>query len=271
MEVCSLQKPFTVGAVCFLNARPLVWGLESSAVPCRVAYDVPSALAERLVDGEFDVALIPIAAYLQGVGGDIVPDVSIACQNAVGTIKLFSRCPLDEIKTLALDRGSRSSAFLARAALAARYGIHPTWRQVEPDLDHMLAEADAAVVIGRADLLEGRRPPGTMVAVDLGELWRSWQGLPLVLAAWVFREGWSSPELVRALQEARRRGVAEAGELARVESARFGVDPHTITHYVTEMLDLSLGPDHVESILRYRDLLLSEGLLETRRELSFAE
>ncbi len=271
MEVCELGKPCRVGAVEFLNARPHVWRLEASRVPCQVSYDVPSALADALVAGRFDVALIPVAAYLDGVGGDIVPGISIASHSAAGTIKLFARGPLDEVKTLALDRGSRSSARLARAALSVLHGVKPTCVEVEPDLDRVLADADAAVVIGRADLLTGARPPEATLAVDLGELWRSWQSLPLVLAVWVFRRGWSSPEVVRALQEARNRGLAEVEELARIESERFGIDPKTVAHYLTKTLDLSLGPEHVESILRYRDLLLSEGLLAEKRELSFAE
>jgi len=266
-----LREPCRVGAVQFLNARPHVWGLEASRVPCEVCYDVPSVLADKLAANEFDVALIPVAAYLDGVGGDIVPGVSIASHSAAGTIKLFARCPLSEVKTLALDRGSRSSARLARAALSVLHGARPKWTRVEPDMSRMLAEADAAVVIGRADLLTGACPPETRVAVDLGELWRSWQHLPLVLAVWVFRKGWSSPEVVRALQGARDQGLAEVEKLARIESERFGIDPETIAFYLAEMLDLSLGPEHIESILKYRDLLLSEGLLEQKRELSFAE
>ncbi len=260
-----------IGAVGFLNARPLVWGLESSHVPCQVCYDVPAALADGLAAGNFDVALIPVAAYLDGVGGDIVPGISIASYNAAGTIKLFARCPLSEVKTLALDRGSRSSARLARAALSVLHGVKPQCVEVEPDLDRVLADADAAVVIGRADLLTGARPPEATVVVDLGELWRSWQNLPLVLAVWVFRKGWSSAEVVRVLREARDQGLAEVEELARIESAYFGIDPKTVAEYLTETLDLSLGPEYVESVLRYRDLLLAEGLLAQKRELSFAE
>ncbi len=266
-----MSEPCRVGAVKFLNARPLVWGLESGNVPCRVQYDVPAALATKLAAGAFDVALIPVAAYLDGVGGDIVPGVSIASHSAAGTIKLFARCPLSEVKTLALDRGSRSSAGLARAALSVLHGVKPEWAEVEPDMSRMLAEADAAVVIGRADLLTGACPPEATVVVDLGELWRSWQHLPLVLAVWVFRKGWSCPEVVRALQQARDQGLAEVEKLAHIESERFGIDAKTVACYLAEMLDLSLGPEHVESILKYRDLLLSEGLLAQKRELSFAE
>lgn len=271
MEVRGLSKPCRVGAVEFLNARPHVWGLEASPVPCEVSYDVPAALADGLASGRYDVALIPVAAYLDGVGGDILPGVSIASHSAAGTIKLFARCPLDKVRRLALDRGSRSSARLARAALSVLHGVKPECAEVEPDLNQVLVNADAAVVIGRADLLTGARPPEATLVVDLGELWRSWQNLPLVLAVWVFRRGWSSPEVGRILREARDRGLAEVEELARIESQRFGIDAETIAHYLTETLDLSLGPEHMASIERYRDLLVGEGLLAERRELSFAE
>ncbi len=257
-----------VGAVEFLNTVPLLRGLDD--VPgLAVTCDVPSALAEGLSAGRYDVALIPVASYLQGVGDAIAPGVSISCQGAVGTIKLFAKRPLGEIRTLALDRGSRSSAGLARAALSARYGARPECREMEPDLGRMLEATDAALLIGQAGMLTEPPPEGAREH-DLGEMWWDWQGVPLVLAAWVFAEGAASADVAAELSAARDRGLAALEEISLAEGERRGIDPAIIARYLGEMLDFSLGREHVEGMRRYQDLLIGEGLLAERRELTFA-
>jgi len=265
-----VSDPCRIGAVEFLNAAPLLRGLADTA-GLEVTCDSPSALAEGLSEGRFDVALIPIASYLQGVGGSIVPGVSISSCGPAGTIKLYSKVPLPEVRTLALDRSSRSSAGLAQAMLSARYGARPEAVRMAPDLDRMLAEADAALVIGHAWLLTERPPEAVVVALDLGEVWWEWQGLPLVLAAWVFREGYGSPEVAQALVAARDAGLAEVDAVASQEAARHGIDEPTTRRYLAEMLDYDLGPEHLRGIEAYRELLLSEGLLTKRRELTLFE
>jgi len=236
---------------------------------CRVILDTPSTLAKGLAVGEFDVALIPVAAYLHGVGSDITWGVAIASRGAVGTVKLFAKCALNEVKTLALDRASQTSALLTRAALSALHGVRPTCVAVVVDLKRVLSEADAAVVIGQDALLAGAQPPEATVVVDLGELWASWQGLPLVTATWVFGAGRSAPQVAKALREAREAGTAAIQEIAEAESARRGLTREVIAHYLGEMLEFRLGPEHVRSILRYQEVLVSEGLLGKERELTF--
>ena len=264
-----MAERFRVGAVEYLNARPLLWQIESAWPRCCVTLDVPSALATGLLEGAYDVALIPLAAYLAGVGGDIVSGVAIASQGPVGTIKLFAKCPLAQVQTLALDRGSRTSALLARAVLSALYGVRPICVEVEPDMAHLLADADAALVIGQAGLVAEAHPPETTVTVDLGELWTSWQGLPLVAACWVFGEGQCSPEAAQALRDVRDAGVAAIDLIAQSEAADWRLPPELIAHYLRDMLDYSLGPAEIEGIKRYQELLVQEGLLARPRELTF--
>jgi len=234
-----------------------------------VTRDVPSALAEGLSTGRYDVALIPMASYLQGVGDTIAPGVSISCQGAVGTVKLYAKRPLGEIRTLALDRGSRSSAGLARATLSVRFGAQPKCWEMEPDLTRMLEAADAALLIGQAGMLTEPPPEGAR-EYDIGEMWWHWQGVPLVLAAWVFAEGAASADVTAELSAARDRGLAALEEISRAEGERHGIEPAIIARYLGEMIDFSLGLEHIEGIGRYQDLLIGEGLLSERRELTFA-
>ena len=98
-----------VGAVSYLNAKPLYYRLEEFAPDVRLTMDYPSVLAEKLANGELDVALIPSIEYLRGTDYEILPGFSIAAKGSVRSVKLFCHKPFDQIKRLALDEGSRTS------------------------------------------------------------------------------------------------------------------------------------------------------------------
>src|SRR5262245_11293164 len=100
------MKPLIrVGAVSYLNAKPLYYRLSEYAPDVRLSMDVPSRLAEQLAEGELDVGLIPSIEYLRGVdrGYEIIPGIAIAARGPVRSVKLFSRLPWPEIRRLALD------------------------------------------------------------------------------------------------------------------------------------------------------------------------
>ena len=261
---------FRIGAVRFLNARPLVATLEAVGPPYKVMYGSPSGLASALERGDCEVGMIPVAAYLAGIGGSVIPGVSISCRGPAGTLKLFARCPLEEVKTLALDRTSRTTALLARAILSARYGAKPKWGTIEPDLAHVLDQADAAVVIGQDALLRGERPPQATVELDLGEAWWDWQQLPLVMAVWVFRQSWFSDQLVEALRAAREGGVGMLDQIADEEAPKRGLDVALVKRYFREMLNYELTEDHLRGIERYQGILAAQGLLQERRPVVLA-
>ena len=132
------------------------------------------------------------------------------------SVKLYGRVPLERIRTLALDEGSRTSAALARILLKERFGLEPELRAaadrrrvVETDA------ADAVLLIGD----RGDAPHRGTVRVRLGPgrgVVR-WTGLPFVFAMWMARPG---VELRRdrpgVLAAARDEGLATIGpEIAR--------------------------------------------------------
>ena len=127
-----MSSPIRVGAVSYLNAKPLYYRLCEFAPDVELTMDVPSRLADRLAAGELDVALIPSVEYLRGVGRgyEILPGFAIAARGAVRSVKLFSRVPFERIERLALDEGSRTSQALARVWLDARHGVRPG--RIEP-------------------------------------------------------------------------------------------------------------------------------------------
>jgi chorismate dehydratase len=126
----EMASAIRVGAVSYLNAKPLYYRLTDFAPNVRLTMDLPSRLAEDLARGELDVALIPSIEYFRSrsLGYEVVPGFAIAARGAVRSVKLFSRVPFSAIDRLALDEGSRTSQALG----LARRG---PWRSTVADRD----------------------------------------------------------------------------------------------------------------------------------------
>lgn len=184
---------YTVGCVSYVNAIPLVmrfedWG-ESS--PVRVIYDVPSRLPALLDSGEAQAILVSSLDALRIPGRRMAAEVCIGSHGPVKSVRLFSKVPPKEIRSLALDSSSLTSNRLARVILSERYDTDPEVVTLPPNLRDMLEKADACVLIG--DI--GMTSDGTDLHVlDLGEEWRRLTGKPFVWAAWIGNEG-LTPEL----------------------------------------------------------------------------
>src|SRR5262245_65780526 len=112
-----MRTTIRVGAVNYLNTKPLICDLTRIAPEAELLLDVPSRLADRLADGELDVALIPVIEYFRAASYSVVPNVSIATRGPVLSVTLFSKQPWDKIRRVALDAGSRTSAALTQILL----------------------------------------------------------------------------------------------------------------------------------------------------------
>jgi chorismate dehydratase len=209
-----------LGAVGYLNARPLVYGLDRSP-RFDLRFDVPSECARLLHGGDIDVGLIPSIEYLRGDSYRIVPDLSIASSGPVDSVALFTTRPMSDVRSIRMDTSSRTSVALVRVLCARLFKIAPVIAPHVPDLDAMLQGADAALVIGDIALLADPHtirlaPDVTSVAkIDLGEAWTSLTGLPFVWAFWTGRGGALGPDDVSALREARDAGVGQPEAIAR--------------------------------------------------------
>src|SRR3989442_8088958 len=120
-----MDTPIRIGAVNYLNTKPLICDLEQLAPDAELVLEVPSKLADMLADGQLDVALIPVIEYFRAGTYSIVPDISIASRGPVLSVTLFSRAPWAGIRKVALDVGSRTSAALTQVLLRKRYGVNP--------------------------------------------------------------------------------------------------------------------------------------------------
>jgi predicted solute-binding protein len=211
------MKPARLGAVSYLNTKPLVHGLDQRPDLFSIRFDVPAICATLLHEGRVDLGLIPAIEYLRGDYA-VVPGVAIASDGPIASVAVFSKGPIDRVRTLALDVSSRTSVALTRILCARRWGIAPTLTPANPDIRLMLERADAALVIGDPALEIDPAAVGA-VKTDLGSEWKALTGLPFVYAMWTGREGAVDAEQVAELQRARDRGVADVPAIARAFAA----------------------------------------------------
>ena len=266
----SAQENLRIGVVSYLNARPFAWGLEQQAAPgVELVCDVPRALSEKLAAGEIDVGLVPTFEYLRGVGDRLVPGLSLSSVGPVESVKLLSQRPLTEVRTVALDAGSRSSQALLKILLAERYSVTPDYVERAPDLDEMLADHDAALLIG--DLAMTSVHLAVCVQLDLGEAWWDWQQLPFVFAVWALRDGAPARRLRGLLHAALDDGTENLDRLAREAAQAMPLSARAIELYLTRRMNYELTDGHLESIRRFGRLCERHGLLAAPRELAFAD
>jgi chorismate dehydratase len=256
-----MTAPIRIGAVSYLNAKPLYHRLCEFAPYVRLSMDVPSLLAEQLAEGELDVALIPSVEYLRGAGRgyEIIPGIGIAACGAVRSVKLFSRVPYDRIGRLALDAGSRTSQVLARIWLDAAHGVRPDQIEELPlGVSALESTADAVLVIGDRAM---RVPSDSFHdVIDLGEAWHALTGLPFVFAFWVARQGVELGDLPLALEKSRTAGLAAAASLARMHGPRLGLDFATCYDYLTRILSYDLGEPEIAGLTRFATMAAALGL-----------
>jgi cyclic dehypoxanthinyl futalosine synthase len=173
-----------LGAVDYLNARPLVFGLELRSDLFRVRFDVPSKCAALLHEGSIDVGMIPSIEYQRGTRAyRIVRGMGIISDGAVGSVAIFASRPIEQLRSIAVDTSSRTSAGLTSILCREVFGIVPDFVPMPPSIDQMLARCDAALVIGDPALYLDYAARG-LSKVDLGEVWLRLTGLPFVWAFW---------------------------------------------------------------------------------------
>jgi chorismate dehydratase len=294
------ETDFRIGAVNYLNSKPLVEGLSELLPGTEIHLDYPSRLADDLTAGHLDVALIPSIEYFRRDDYQIISDACVAAHGAVLSVKLYSRVPWSDVRTLALDEGSRTSATLARILLAERFGISPKLESLPLENRTEDTQADAILLIGDRALL----PPKEkfLATWDLGEEWFHWTGLPFVFAMWVAKNrdnldpggenGRHEPRsrsaastatvsnnrgatdvgldlIETALTKARDHGLADLEAIACREAPLLGLSLPTTYSYLSDNLQYHLGGAERTGLKLFYDLAAGLGLAPEGRRLSF--
>jgi chorismate dehydratase len=283
--------PLRVSAISFLNPAPLLYGFEHepSASSLRehysLHYTLPSKCAEELNSGSADLGLIPVASLTPQLA--IVPGCAIASLDEVRSILLLVKNPqrlpapeaLAQVKRVAADAASRSSAAYAHILFEHFHGAHPAFVEQTADPLAMLAGADAALLIGDPALLAREQREAIdadvdtpLLWLDLARLWRDHTGLPWVAAVWAVRPealtDLTPQQLTADLNASRDAGLAHIDELVAEWTPRLAISPATIRTYLTGNIHYTLDQDCLRAITLFRDLAAKIGALAPLPELN---
>ncbi len=258
------MSPLRLGVVSYLNAAPTVHGLAGDP-RFRIVRDLPSRIGERLHAGEIDLGLIPSIEYAEGDYA-IVPGIAIASRGPVRSVSLLHRGRLEDVRRVAVDTSSRTSAALVRVLLRDRLGRDPEYVPMPPDVPVMLDAADAALVIGDPALYYD----GEASRLDLGAEWTERTGHPFVYAFWAGRVGAAGAADVARLQSALAAGLGALGHIASTynghpERARLNED------YLRGNISYALGEAELGGLREFYARAHAGGLIARVPEVRFMD
>ncbi|MGH9728378.1 MAG: menaquinone biosynthetic enzyme MqnA/MqnD family protein [Candidatus Acidiferrales bacterium] len=289
-----------ISVVEYLNTAPLVWGFTEGPLAGKydLSFTVPSQCAEALRRGDADVAIMPAIEYQRMEGMVILPGMSVAAKGEVRSILVVSKKPIDRAKRIALDKSSRSSAALVRLLAEGAWGIDPEFVEAAPDASAMLADADAALVIGdpalrialKMEFLFAKKPqPGaggvccqgdadelpvagfpSVFVYDVAYQWREMTGKPCVLAIWAGPRDKITPEVVADFQASKEFGLAHIEDIAEAASVKLDLPASSLESYLRDNIDFSLDEENLAGLKLYFEKCAAAGLVPGARPIEFA-
>lgn len=260
----TAHRVLHVGSVSFLNSKPLIWGLDKFP-DLKLGLDVPSSLIDDLRDHVFDIALLPVIDYQLMDGLRIVPSACIGCDGETLTVRIFSKVPVERIRTIACDTDSHTSVALARVIFAELYGRRPELVDWESEwTKEGDRSCDAKLLIG--DKVVCEEPSGFEYQLDLGAAWRRLTGMPFVFATWIAREGVDLRDLPERLEQAKRGGLAHVDDIIKRYALPLGWPAGLALQYLTMYLKYDVGPRQLEAMERFYDLACKHGVIESVRK-----
>ncbi|MXZ73136.1 MAG: menaquinone biosynthesis protein [Acidobacteria bacterium] len=240
-----------LGAVEYLNARPLVHGLEARSDLFSIQYDVPARVASLLHSGRIDLALIPSIEYLRGTHYRVVPDIAVASDGPVASVALFTTRPPTAVRSIAVDASSRTAAALLRILCAQSFDIEPQLHAMPPDLPTMLKRCDAALLIGDVALFTEHETVVDLDKIDLGEEWMALANLPFIWAFWAGRPDVVTPAHIDALREARAAGLAALDEIVSAHGPKDEEQAEIARAYLQENVQFAMNEEGRAGLKRF--------------------
>jgi chorismate dehydratase len=257
-----------VGIVNYLNSKPLAWGFLKGhhADLFAPSYHPPALVARLLGQGSLDIGLIPSIELQRIPNLRVLPDMCIAARHEVRSVILVSRAPVEDIRRVALDQNSRTSATLVRILLRERYNLEPEYLHDRPDPERMLGEADAALIIGDPALRVNRE---RYRVIDLAAEWNELTGLPFVFAVWAVRPEVEIPDLSFYFKSSLRYGLSSLDTLVREAAAELSLDSSDVRAYLTENLSFFLRQEEIAGLEEFYRRAHTHGLILEPRPIEF--
>ncbi len=244
-----LERKIRVGAVSYLNTRPLLYGIENSPVIDEISLitEYPARIADKLLLDEIDIGLVPVAMIPKMKEYHLNTHYCIGCDGPVASVCLFSEVPIQEIRTVILDYQSRTSVLLARILFEKYWKQKPEFVHSGPDFHKQINGNTAAVIIGDLAL---RQRSVSAYHYDLGEAWKQMTGLPFVFAAWISNKV-LDPSWVKRFDQANAFGIQNIPRvIEQVEETFFD-----LTNYYTRFLNYSLDEEKMKGLNLFLEML----------------
>jgi len=257
----------TIGSVSYLNARPLIDGLDADP-GLRMIADVPSRLLPKLLNGSSDVALIPIIDY-QNAPEDlcIVPSGAIGSDGETLTVRMFGSRPVAELENVAVDGDSKTSVALLNLIFNDVYGTNPRLFPVHhrPHPANLPAGADAILLIGDKVV---NSAPELPYQLDLGEAWKRLTGMPFVFAAWTARPAMDLGDLPQRLARRRDLNLRRIPKIAATHAVAAGWPIPLAEDYLGRLLRYDFGQRELKAVATFWERCHELGIIEKLRPLS---
>ncbi len=284
-----------ISIVQYLNTAPLVWGFTNGPLAGKydLSFTVPSQCAEALRTGAADIAIIPAIEYQRIPALVVLPDLAIASKNRVRSLLIIAKKPIEQVRSIALDRSSRSTQALTRILAAEHWKIDAEFCETAPDLRAMLESTDAAMLIGDPALrisvaIEKKStvgPQGRAVcqaatlgiagtgifhAYDVVGEWHKYTSLPAVMAVWAARPEAVAPEVLADFAASRNFGMAHIPAICQEAARELELPQQTLESYLRQNIDFSLGEENRRGLERYFHEAARLGLIPREKKIEWA-
>lgn len=264
-----------IGCTSFLNVKPLLSPLQEklNGNGYKIVLKTPEKLSQMLIEGKTDISLIPSIDFFKYPTFYLLPNISISSFGKVESVILFSKVPLEDIKTILLDSRSRTSVSLLKILLEKCYGIHPRYISHGSSYPKLKETIDARLVIGDEALRESlalgeNGEEDTLFSLDLGEAWMNFTGLPFVFAVFATRKKQLISEISHLLLKAKTTGLSQIEEIAHSEAKRLGLQTKQCIRYLKHNIHYDLGIMELQALIAFQSLALEMGLIEKARPLT---
>ncbi|MFT3743201.1 MAG: menaquinone biosynthesis protein [Pyrinomonadaceae bacterium] len=263
-----------ISASSYSNTAPLVWSFlygKNHGKAELIMDTAPARSAELLTQDRVDAALVPVIAYQMIEGVRLIPDVCVGARERVRSVCLVTKgADLGDVRSVSLDNSSRTSVALTKIIFREFLGFEPEWKTAQPNIDAMLADADAALLIGDPALRLSadsrlQTPNAGLRYFDLAELWKHNTGFGFVFAMWMTRRDSASIDFAAARDE----GLAHIDEIIANYETDIQLGRDEMRKYLSENISYSVDDSMKSGMELYFKLAEKHGLIERAKELQF--
>ena len=256
-QTISKKLKVKISAVSYLNTLPFLYGIENSGLTDQIdlQLDIPSTCAQKLMNGEVDLGLVPVAILPQLKRHYIVSDYCIGATGKVNSVLLLSDVPLEEITSVLLDYQSRTSVTLVQILARELWKINPKWVQASKGYESEIEGSTAGVIIG--DRTFGLKKKYNYI-YDLSEAWYELTGLPFVFAAWVSNVQLEE-EFISSFNASLKNGLNNISQAIETYDNK-DVSKEVLSNYLTVDIDYHLDERKLQAIEKFHNYMSTNEL-----------